>query len=186
MYDFFDIKNSIQALLKRLGIEGVNYTEVKSDAFSYGMSISKGEKILGSFGEVSKKICRIAGIKVRVFYAELNLRLLLNAISGNKLKVREISRFPSVRRDLALILNKSVHFRLIEDIAWKTDRKLLKSVNLFDVYEHEQNIGQGKKSYAVSFNFESTDKTLSDEDVDKVMVKLIKNLENEADAYIRK
>jgi phenylalanyl-tRNA synthetase beta chain len=184
--DFYDIKNSLQALLGRLGIDGVNFAEVKSDTLSYGMTISKGEKILGRFGEVSKKMCRIAGIKVSVFYAELNVRILLKSVSANKLKVREISRFPSVRRDLALILNKSVHFRLIEDVAWKTDRKLLKNVNLFDVYEHEQHIGQGKKSYAVSFTFESTDKTLSDEDVDKVMVKLIKNLENEADAYIRK
>ncbi|MBK9257095.1 MAG: phenylalanine--tRNA ligase subunit beta [Saprospiraceae bacterium] len=185
--DFYDVKNIIISVLKKAGIQDYTETEITgSNRFKYGITILKGETILAELGEVTKEICQKAGIKSKVFYAEIPVTNLLKKLKGQAVKVSEISRFPQVRRDLALIVNKEVRFNTIEQLAFQTDKKLLKQVNLFDVYENETQLGNEKKSCAVSFIFESTEKTLQDVDVDVIMQKLIKKYEESISAIIRK
>ena len=154
--------------------------------FSYGLKIHRGPLTLAEFGEVKKTLCRKMGIKAPIFYAEISFDALLTLIGKEKMQVKEISRYPSVRRDLAIVVDKKVKFAEIETIARQTEKKLLKQISLFDVYENEQQLGENKKSYAVSFVFEDTEKTLQDKDIDQIMEKLILQLEAKTGALIRK
>ncbi|MBK9735856.1 MAG: phenylalanine--tRNA ligase subunit beta [Saprospiraceae bacterium] len=184
---FYDIKNRVLAVLNRVGITAFQVTEITSDVrFSYGLRFHKGAEVIAELGEVKRSICQKMGIKTVVFYGEISFSALLKNIGKEKIHVSEISRFPSVRRDLALVVDKSVKFSDIEKIAKQTEKKLLNQISLFDVYENEQQLGEGKKSYAVSFLFENMEKTLTDKDIDPIMDQLIKQLENKTGALIRK
>ncbi len=184
---FFDIKKPVLSVLNRLGIDNFQVSEITdSPKFIYGISINKGPIVIAELGAVKKSVCQRMGIKTQVFYGEIAYDALLKLIGKEKLQVREISRFPSVRRDLALVINKSVPFAQIETIARQTDKHFLKQISLFDVYENEQQLGKDKKSYAVSFVFENTERTLQDKDIDQIVEKLIFNLESKTGALIRK
>ena len=154
--------------------------------FEYGQRILVGSIVMAEFGEVKKSVCQRMGIKNQVFFGELSFENILKLTGKEKMQVQEISRYPSMRRDLALVIDKSVIFAEIESIARQTDKKLLKQIALFDVYENENQLGKGKKSYAVSFVFENNDKTLQDSEIDLIMDKLITKLEAETGALIRK
>ena len=119
-----------------------------------------------------------------VYYAELSWTLLMKEIKKSKVTYSEISKFPAVKRDLALLLNKSVQFAEIQKIAFDSDRKLLKKVELFDVYEGK-NLLPGKKSYAVSFYLQDEEKTLTDKQIDAIMKKIQTNLEQKLEAQLR-
>lgn len=119
-----------------------------------------------------------------VYYADLNWKELMKAIKSVKVSYTELSKFPAVKRDLALLIDRSVTFAEIEKIAYDTEKKLLKEVSLFDVYEGK-NLDAGKKSYAVSFLLQDENQTLNDKTIDKVMSKLIKNLEDKLGARLR-
>ena len=119
-----------------------------------------------------------------MYYADLNWKELMKAVKNNTVSYKEISKYPAVRRDLALLIDKQVSFGEIEKIAYETDRKLLKAVELFDVYEGK-NLEAGKKSYAVSFLLQDENATLNDKQIDKIMQKLIVNLQNKLDAKLR-
>jgi phenylalanyl-tRNA synthetase beta chain len=185
--DFFDIKEVASALVKRLDIRGLQMTEEHMQGgLQYGLTFQRGNQPLLHCGAVSRNILKKTGIKQPVFFLQMYLNPVLKAISKNSLKVAEISKFPSVRRDLALLLDKSVNFQSVQQIAMQIDRKILKDVQLFDVYENESQLGSGKKSYAVSFHFESVEKTLQDREVDAIMVKIEQELEGKTGAKVRK
>ena len=135
-------------------------------------------------GLVSKKILKSAGIDQEVYYAELNWTALMKAIKKQKVEYVEISKYPSVSRDLALLLDKGVEFARVEQIAYQSEKKLLKKVELFDVYEGK-NLPDGKKSYAVNFILQDEQKTLNDKQIDAIMNKIIANLKKELGAELR-
>ncbi len=135
-------------------------------------------------GIVSPKICKELDIETDVYYAELSWTLLMKEIKKSKVTFSEISKFPAVKRDLALLLEKNVQFAEIEKIATESERKLLKDVALFDVYEGK-NLPAGKKSYAVSFYLQDEGKTLNDKQIDAIMKKIQTNLEQKLGAQLR-
>ena len=135
-------------------------------------------------GIVSRKIQKMMDVDHEVYYADLNWKLLMKAIRNNKISYTEISKFPAVSRDLALLLDKGVEFAEIEKVAYSTEKKLLKEVTLFDVYEGK-NLEAGKKSYAVNFVLQDETKTLNDKQIDAIMNKLIANLQAKLGAKLR-
>ncbi|MDC1069386.1 phenylalanine--tRNA ligase subunit beta, partial [Flavobacteriales bacterium] len=145
---------------------------------------SLGHKKLVSFGKVSNEICNYFDISKDVFMADFNWDNILKITKKNKMKYKDISKFPSMRRDLSLLLDKSVTFEKLKDIAEKTDNRILKKITLFDVYEGKQ-LSKDKKSYSLSFIFEDESKTLTDKIIDKIMNKLITSFIDKAGAEIR-
>jgi phenylalanyl-tRNA synthetase beta chain len=126
-----------------------------------------------------------AGVEKEVFYADFNFDVLLNAVRKNKIVNKEISKFPSVKRDLSMLVDTAVTFAQLKQIAQKTERKLLTDVSVFDVYQGDK-LPAGKKSYALSFILQDEEKTLTDKAIDAIMQKLIYNFGKEAGAEIRK
>ncbi len=183
----YELKAYVENVLIRLGLDlhklviG-NYTD---DLFATALSINtQGGKRLGVFGVVTKKQLKTFDIDNEVYYADLNWKELMKAIRSVKVSFKELSKFPAVKRDLALLLDKDVQFAEIEKIAYETEKKLLREVTLFDVYEGK-NLEAGKKSYAVSFLLLDETQTLNDKQIDKIMSKLIANLENKLGAKLR-
>ncbi|MDF3078074.1 MAG: phenylalanine--tRNA ligase subunit beta [Sphingobacteriaceae bacterium] len=181
---FFNLKAAVDAVIFRLNIKGLITAEAGSD-FAYGLSYRKGEKALVEFGLVSRKALKKADIDKDAFYADFDWDLVLKAIRNNKITYKEVTKFPSVRRDLSMLLDKSVTFETLKQIAQKAERNLLKEVNVFDVYEGDK-LASGKKSYALSFVLQDEEKTLNDKQIDAIMQKLITSFEKEAGAEIRK
>ena len=139
---------------------------------------------MAMLGIVSRKIRKMMDVDAEVYYADLNWKLLMKAIRNNKISYTEISKFPAVSRDLALLLDKGVEFAEVEKVAYSTEKKLLKEVTLFDVYEGK-NLEAGKKSYAVNFVLQDETKTLNDKQIDAIMNKLIANLQAKLGAKLR-
>jgi phenylalanyl-tRNA synthetase beta chain len=181
--DFFLFKGYITSILERLGIKKILNKPVTSDVFAEGIAIACGNDTLVEFGTIKKSILKHFDIKQEVFYADFNWNLILKLI-GTKIKFTDIPKYPEVRRDLALLIDENVAFDTIYNIARQTEKSLLKEVNLFDVYQGK-NLPEGKKSYAVSFTLQDNSKTLTDEQIDKIMSKLLKNFENELGASLR-
>ena len=181
--DFFLFKGYVDAILSRLGIAKIKTEPLKSDVFAEGLHMSVGEETLVEFGTVKKSILKHFDIKQEVFYADFNWNVVLKIVS-TKIKFVDIARYPEVRRDLALLVDESVSFDSIYAIARQSEKSLLKSVVLFDVYTGN-NLPEGKNSYAVSFTIQDTSKTLTDEQIDKVMGKVQKNLTTELGAILR-
>ena len=181
--DFFLFKGYVNAILERLGIIKIQYKSVSSDVFAEGISIACGNDTLVEFGTVKKSILKHFDIKQEVFHADFNWNVVLKLI-GTKIKFTDIPKYPEVRRDLALLVDENVAFDAIYTIARQTEKSLLKEVNLFDVYQGK-NLPEGKKSYAVSFILQDNSKTLTDEQIDKILNKLQKNFENELGASLR-
>ncbi len=183
---YYSLKAMVTQVLERLGASGFQQTAISDETFSYGMRYHRGPQVLVEFGEVSKPILKAMGIKRSVFYADFNWAALMKVVKKHKIGFVPLSKFPTVRRDLALVIENSVNFEDIAGIARKTGKKLLKEVNLFDVYKNEKQLGKDKKSYAVSFIFEDSSKTLKDKEVDKIMQQLIRSYEEKVGAIIRK
>ena len=183
---FFELKAAVLNILKRLGLDcQLKQLQFQDDIFAAGLNISTPQgKVLATLGIVSNKILKKFDIDQEVYYADLNWKSLVKDALKVKVEQEEIAKFPPVKRDLALLVNKDVKFADIEKLAFETDRKLLKSVNLFDVYEG-QNLPEGTKSYAVSFIIQDTEKTLVDKQIDGLMQKLIKTFETKLGAQLR-
>ncbi|MDD2674966.1 MAG: phenylalanine--tRNA ligase subunit beta [Flavobacterium sp.] len=181
--DFFLFKGYILGILSRLGLDKAQNNPVTSDVFSEGLAISIGNETILEFGIVKKSILKHFGIKQEVFYADFDWDTILKKIS-TKIKYVEIPKYPEVRRDLALLIDKNITYDSIYNIARQTEKALLKDINLFDVYEGE-NLPEGKKSYALSFTIQDSSKTLTDVQIDKIMSKLQKNFETELGASLR-
>lgn len=183
----YELKAYVLNIFRRLGVNfgGLVFGNLTDDIYSVAISVhTRGGKLLATFGVLHKKIQKAFDIDNEVYYADLNWKELMKAIKNNTVAYKEISKFPAVKRDLALLIDKKVQFAEIEKIAYETDKKLLKSVELFDVYEGK-NLEAGKKSYAVSFMLQNENATLNDKQIDKVMQKLIANLQNKLDAKLR-
>ena len=184
---FFELKAYVMNILSRIGLPFgmLVFKDSESDIFSKATVIeNRGGKKFVEMGLVSKKILKSAGIDQEVYYAELNWTALMKAIKKQKVEYVEISKYPSVSRDLALLLDKGVEFARVEQIAYQSEKKLLKKVELFDVYEGK-NLPEGKKSYAVNFILQDEQKTLNDKQIDAIMNKIIANLKKELGAELR-
>ncbi len=181
--DFFLFKGFVDSVLNRLGICKTQNKPAETDVFAEGIAVACGNDILLEFGTIKKSILKHFDIKQEVLFADFNWNLILKLIS-NKIKFTDIPKYPEVRRDLALLVDDSVAFDAIYSIAHQTEKSLLKDVSLFDVYQGK-NLPEGKKSYAVSFTLQDNTKTLTDEQIDKIMNKLQNNLESEVGAILR-
>lgn len=182
--DFFYLKGVLTSVLERLGINKLKSTPSKNDVFSEGLSFSLGKIKLADFGVVKRSILKEFGIKQEVLFADLNWENILKLASKKSVKVSELSKFPSVKRDLALLLNNKTEFKEVYNLAFQSERKLLKEVDLFDVYEGDK-LPEGKKSYAVSFVLQDENKTLEDKQIDKIMQKLQASFEKNLEAVLR-
>ena len=184
---FFELKAYVLNILRRIGlpIGAVVFKESKGDILSKGMVIeNRGGKLLGEMGIVSKKVAKRCDVDAEVYFADLNWTALTKAVRKNSVSYTEISKYPAVSRDLALLIDKDVEFSRIEQIAYQTERKLLKKVELFDVYEGK-NLPAGKKSYAVNFILQDEEKTMGDKQIDAIMQKLITNIKKQLNAELR-
>jgi len=181
--DFFMFKGYVNLVFNRLGIDKLKSQPVASDVFAEGLAIISGNEVLVEFGTIKKQILKHFDIKQEVFFADFNWDAVIKLVSG-KIKYTEISKFPEVRRDLALLVDSNVSFEDIFTSARQAEKSLLKDINLFDVYEGN-NLPEGKKSYAVSFTLQDSSKTLTDEQIDKIMSKIRQNLEKEVGAQLR-
>ena len=185
--DFFQIRAMVHTLLERIGLDGSHYkiSETAAPWFDFGLQLMAGDQVIADFGKLKKKILEYFDISQEVFYAEIDWELCLAFLARHPgLRYKEIPRYPEVRRDLALLLDKNITFGEIETLAVKNGGNLLRNVSLFDVYEGEQ-LGPDKKSYAVSFILRHDDKTLKDEEIDAFMKRLINVFENELQAQLR-
>ena len=184
---FHELKAYVVNVLRRIGLNfgNVVWKEYEGQMFSKALTIeNRGGKLFGQMGIVDRKILKQADIAGEVYYAELNWTQLMKAVRKNKVSFSEISKYPAVSRDLALLIDKDVEFASIEQIAYQSERKLLKKVELFDVYEGK-NLPQGKKSYAVNFILQDEQKTLNDKQIDAIMQKIIGNLKKQLNAELR-
>jgi phenylalanyl-tRNA synthetase beta chain len=181
--DFAYIKSCIESVLNKLSIK-FKINELTDHQFNYSLSFSQKNKHLVSFGLVDKAICKKMDVSNDVFFADFNWDNVLSLVGKTKLEFTEIPKFPSVRRDLALLLDKKITYKELEELAFNAERKLLKSVNLFDIYEGDK-LEAGKKSYAVSFMLQDEDATLNDKQIDNVMQKLIKTYSEKLGASLR-
>ena len=182
--EFFYLKGIITSLLERVGFSNVKTTPVKSDIFSEGISLSLGKIKLVDFGVVRKKVLKEFGIKQEVLFADFNWNNVISLAGKKQIKVSELPKFPAVKRDLALLLDNQTTFKEVYNLAFQSERKLLKEVDLFDVYEGDK-LPEGKKSYAVSFVLQDESKTLADKQIDKIMQKLQQTFEKNLEAVLR-
>ena len=183
--DFFDLKELVVQLLEKLNIPVTQVQEIENNPlFSKGVIYKHGGKALVEFGYVSSSVLKATDVKQDVVFADFDADLLLELYS-NKSKYTEISKFPEVRRDLSLVLDASVTFDQIKELALKTERKILADINVFDVYEGKH-IESGKKSYSLSFTLLDREQTLTDQVIDATMNKLMATFEKELNTIIRK
>lgn len=185
--DYYALKFYVLSLLRKMGIATDKFIINDPDplVFSYGEAYANNGKTLMSIGEITPSILRQFDIRQQVYYADLDWEMMVSLTVGGNILYSDVPKFPEVRRDLALVIEKHVRFTDIEKLAFANGPKLLKKVNLFDVYEGE-NIGKDKKSYAVSFILQDEQKTLTDKEIDKFMTKLIDVFEHELNAVIRR
>ncbi len=183
--DFFFLKGTVDTVMKRMGITNLTVRPISGNSiFSEGLTCLSNEKILCTYGIVKKKLTKTMDVKTEVLYADFDWDNLSAALKEREIVYKEIPKFPEVSRDFALLLDENVKFQEVYDIAWQTEKKLLKAVGLFDVYTGK-NLPEGKKSYAVSYTLQDENKTLTDKQIDKIMKKLQVNYENKLGAKLR-
>ena len=184
---FYELKAYVLNIFTRLGVNPGIVVSETSDNNIFGKALAlkaRSGKVLCEMGTVCHKLLKKMDIDQDVFYADINWDNVMRTIKKNEVLYHDISKFPSVSRDLALLIDKSVEFEQIEQIAHQTEKKLLKSVELFDVYEGK-NLPEGKKSYAVNFILQDETKTLNDKQIEAIMTKLINNLKQKLNAELR-
>lgn len=184
---FYELKAYVENILVRLGLspQAVTLAKGENNIFEDSISIvTKAGKIIAELGVVAYKLTKNMGITNEVFFADIYWDNLLKAVKKHVVEYKEISKYPAVSRDLALLVDKTVEFEQIKEIAYSTEKKLLKAVELFDVYEGK-NLPEGKKSYAVNFILQDEQKTLNDKQIDSIMNKLIDNLTKRLNAELR-
>jgi len=182
-FGFSDLYMTVERILERLNIEVGQVSMIESAPFSYGLTLKLGEKILGSVGLVDEKILKLAEVRQEVWFAELDWDLLTKKASGLK-KFQEISKFPEVRRDLSLVIDKTVTYDQVRVVAEKAGGRLVRRLGVFDVYQGDK-IDSGKKAYALSFYLQDQENTLTDKVIEKTMSKLIQAFQDQVGAIIR-
>lgn len=182
--DFFLFKGYITAILSKLNIDTkVKTVTVSHDVFAEGIGFAIGNEVIAEFGSIKKSVLKHFDIKQEVFFGDINWDAIQKYVS-NKIKLVDIPKFPEVRRDLALLVNQSVTFEQLYQVAKQTEKVLLKNINLFDVYQGK-NLPEGKKSYALSFVLQDTSNTLTDVQIDTIMNKLQHTFETQFEAVLR-
>jgi phenylalanyl-tRNA synthetase beta chain len=182
---FYNLKSAVDAVIERLGIGNYQTEELSNENFAFGMKYFRGDKAIVSFGAVTAADKKKADIDKDVYYADFDWALLLDIIRKNKIINKDIPKFPAVRRDLSMLVDVAVTFEDLKAIAFKTDKKLIRNVQVFDVYVGDK-LPEGKKSYALNFTLQDDEQTLTDKQIDSVMQKIIYNLAQTAKAEIRK
>ena len=185
--NFYELSAYVENILRRIGVKPGMIVRKKSesDIFSAGLTIeNRGGKKLIEMGIITKKLQKQFGLDAPVYYAELNWTALMKVIKKNEVLYTEVPKFPAVSRDLALLVDNSVEFAQIEQIARQTEKKLLKKVELFDVYEGDK-LPAGKKSYAVNFILQDEEKTMGDKQIEAIMNQLIAQLKKQLNAELR-
>lgn len=182
---FYNLKSAVDAIIARLGITTYQSDALTNEDFAYGIKYFRGDKTLVSFGAVSKADRKVADVNAEVFYADFDWAVLLDIVKKNKIVHKDVAKYPQVRRDLSLLIDQQVTFDTLKGIAFKTDKKLIKEVGVFDVYVGDK-LPAGKKSYALNFILQDEEQTLTDKQIENTMQKLIANLTAQAGAEIRK
>jgi phenylalanyl-tRNA synthetase beta chain len=182
---FYHIKATVDAVMGRLGLTNFQIEEVADENFAYGLKYFRGDKAIVTFGAATAKDRKTADVDKDVFYADFDWALLMDMVRKNKIINKDIPKYPAVRRDLSMYVDLAVTFEDLKGIAYKTEKKLIKNIQVFDVYMGDK-IPQGKKSYALSFTLQDDNQTLTDKQIDAVMQKIISNLAQTAKAEIRK
>jgi phenylalanyl-tRNA synthetase beta chain len=182
---FYNIKAVVDGVLQRLNISNYTVEDATCKKMSFGIQYMLNGKQLVKFGSVAGVSLKKADVDKEVFYADFNFEVLIGLVKKNKIVYQEVSKFPAVRRDLSMLVDTNVTFGQLKQVAQRTERKLLKEVNVFDVYQGDK-LPAGKKSYALSFAIQDEEKTLTDKAIDSVMQKLMYNFGKEAGAEIRK
>ncbi len=182
--NFYTLKGIVEAVLGRLGIANLKLAELNTDLFSQGLSFNQNKKTLVEFGTVSKSILKSMDIKQEVFYADFNWDTILECLKNVKITYTEVPKFPEVRRDLALLIDKTIKFEQLAQLAYQSEKNMLKDVNLFDVYQGDK-LPTEKKSYALSFTLQDETATLTDKQIEKIMEKLVKTFQEKVGAEIR-
>ncbi|MEL6863432.1 MAG: phenylalanine--tRNA ligase subunit beta [Bacteroidota bacterium] len=183
---YYALKSYVEQLLGRFGLHAYQQTAIRDEVWSMGLKYHRGNQVLVQFGQVQKGISQQMDIKKTVYYADFHWDNVSKALRKQKVIFSELTKYPTVRRDLALVIDNSVKFSDIVEIAKKTGKKILKDINLFDVYENEEQVGKGKKSCAVSFVFEDPSKNLKSKEIDKIVNQLIRAYEERLGAVIRR
>ena len=183
--DFYQLKSYVEIILTRLGFktEALKQFEIENDIFAYGLSYKMGENQLVEFGLLTKEIRKAFDIENEVYYADFSWNMLMRFLPAAK-QFTSIAKYPEVKRDLALLVDRKITFGSIRELAYKTEKQLLQSVSIFDIYEGDK-LGADKKSYAVSFILQDEHKTLTDNQIDKIMSKLMQTYQRELGATIR-
>lgn len=184
--DFYDLKNTINGILIKTGLDfsAINTERISGVTITDGLAYRINKNNLVILGSLSKDVLKKFDCRQQVMFAEINWNLLISSLPAKDLEYHELPRFPEVRRDIALLVDHHVEWSEIERLAYETEKRLLRKVGLFDVFEGEQ-IGSGKKSYAVSFILQDEQKTLTDSEIEKVIKKLIRVFEEKLNAQIR-
>jgi phenylalanyl-tRNA synthetase beta chain len=183
--DYFSLKGYVDSLFTRLGlIKHISFDSLNSDHFSEGQSLKIQGKLVAELGILSAKLLKQFDLKQPVYVAIIQWETVIDCLKLNSIKYQEIPKTFAVRRDFSLLLNKEISFEQVTQSARKVEKKLLKSVELFDVYEGK-NLEEGKKSYAVSFHFQDNESTLTDHTIDQIMDKIKKSLETDMNAQLR-
>jgi len=182
---FYNMKAVVDGLMAKLNVSDIMVDDATCKKLAYGLEYRRNNKQLVKFGAVASEALKKVDLDKDVFYADFNFDMILAIARKNKIVYEEISKYPAVRRDLSMLIDKSVTFGQLKQIAQKTERKLLQEVSVFDVYQGDK-LPAGKKSYALSFILQDSEKTLTDKAIDSMMQKLVYNLEKEAGAEIRK
>ena len=184
--DFYFLKGVVESIFGKLGIDrrGMSIREISSNNLSYGLEYQKDNTTVATVTALSKKILRRFDIEQEVFMADFNWEKVMKMHAANETVYTPVSKYPAVRRDLALLIDKSVHFGEMEKLAFEAERRILKKVGLFDVYEGD-NIPEGKKSYALSFILQDEGKTLTDKVIDKTMRRIRQTFEQKLNAELR-
>ncbi len=181
---YFDLAQQVTNILQKSNLTNVKEDKLTDPLFDYGMQLTQGKNTVGKVGKVKSAIAKEFGLKQEIFYADLDASLLFKSASP-KLVIEEVAKYPEVRRDLSLVLDRQVTFAEIKDLVLATEKKLIKELIAFDVYEGK-NIPEGKKAYALGFILLDTSKTLTDEEIDRTMNKLMGAFEQKMGALIRK
>lgn len=183
--NFYHLLTSVKAVLKQMKVKDYQVIEVDNSSLEYSVNLVRNEKVLATIGLVDEKILKKQEIKQEVFFAEIDWDLVLKIYKKTKTKYVAVSKFPEVKRDLALILDENIPFEKIKSLMFSSARKYLTSIELFDIYRDKDKIGENKKSYAVSLTLLNKDKTLIDKEIDKIIAKIVRTLQNETNATIR-
>ena len=181
---YYDLAQQVAHVIQRSTVENIKQESLVDPLFDYGMKIMKGTKEIGKLGKVKTALLKDFGIKQEIFYADLSTDLLFKS-ANPKFVVSEVSKFPEVRRDLSFVVDKKISFAEMKELVLATEKSLIKDIIAFDVYEGDK-IPEGKKAYALGFTLLDGAKTLTDEEIDKTMTKLIVAFESKFEAVIRK